>query len=580
MSSMIIIEKTDQYHDYIYLDENYLENIEQSQYDFCSKTMMNHHSHFSENLGSYEQQNMDVDMSLDKVSFIGDINTDDALMDSCWPMKSQNRHHTSLSPYSTVDNNGMVKWVYEVDYGMESGIAIDNDGVLYFGDHEAYLNAMYLNGTLKWRYMVNEWIWSTPALASDGTVYIGTLGHYLYAINANGTLKWMFWAGRAAAISASPAIATDGTIYFGAMGPNPEPGNECGRIFALYPNGTEKWHYDTGYWINSDVAVADDGTVYIGSGDYYFYAINPDGSLKWRFKTGDIVKSHPAIGMDGTIYFDSFDGYLYALNPDGSLNWKYKGAGCGCAGVAIDEDGIIYAGGDHLTALYPNGIMKWQYTFGGGRNSHHSSPAISADGTIYIGVSTEDSKGGYIFAINHDGTLKWQREIANEECTSSPTIDTQGNVYIGSSSRHSNDGEPYGELLAFGRNDVNQPPEAPVITGTDFGRVNTLYLFNFSVHDPELDDIELFVDWGDGNSTGWLGPYDSDKIISLKYSWSGQGNYQIKAKARDTFDGSESNWSTFNVMMPKIYTFNFLQFLLKLLERFPFFYKIINQYLN
>ena len=525
---------------------------DQSRYEFYAKTLLNHDSNSSDCNSVNDNERYEPVLPGITDYVVGN----DGLLDSCWPMKSQNRRHTGLSPYSTEGNNGMVKWTYEVDW-IEGGIAIDNDGVLYFGDFDRYLYAMYPNGTLKWRYKTNEWIWSTPALAADGTIYIGTYGDSMYALHPNGTLKWKYWAGSVASISSSPAIAKDGTIYFGAMGPE-----NNGRVYALNPNGTEKWHYDTGYWITSDPAIADDGTIYIGSGDSYLYALNPDGTLGWRFNTGDIVKSHPAIGDDGTIYFGSFDGNEYALNPDGTLQWKFSGTSSGAAGPAIDEDGIIFVGGDGLHALYPNGTLKWKYSFGGDEYSGHSSPAISADGTIYIGVVTGDWYAGYIYAINDDGTLKWRKKIANEGCESSPAIDTEGTVYIGSSSRSEIWG-PYGTLYAFGRHEVNHAPDAPVITGTDFGFVNNEYVFNFSVHDPELDDVELFVDWDDGNTTGWLGPFDSDTLISLNYSWSSKGNYQVKAKARDTYDGSIGSWSRLTVTMPKQYVFRFpiLEFL-------------------
>jgi hypothetical protein len=67
--------------------------------------------------------------------------------------------------------------------------------------------------------------------------------------------------------------------------------------------------------VSSSPAIGSDGTVYVGSSDKYLYAINPNGSQKWRFLTGDAVHSSPAIGTDGTIYVGSDDGYLYAISP-------------------------------------------------------------------------------------------------------------------------------------------------------------------------------------------------------------------------------------------------------------------------
>jgi outer membrane protein assembly factor BamB len=491
-------------------------------------------------------------------------------MDSPWPMKCQNNRHTGLSPYSTEGNNGMVKWKYQVFGWMESGIAIDNDGVIYFGDHDRYFTALYPDGSLKWRYKTNGWIWSTPAIAEDGTIYIGSWGDILYAFHSNGTLKWEFSPG--ATISSSPAIAKDGTIYFGTAG---VPGWGC-RIYAVNPNGTEKWHYQTGNSIFSDPAIADDGTIYIGSRDSYLYAMNPDGTLKWRFKTGDYVKSHPSIADDGTIYFDSFDGYLYALNSDGTLKWTH-GGGCACASSSIDEDGTIYIGGFHLTAIYPNGTRKWRFTFGGQKNTHHVSPAISSDGTIYVGVSHDTAMGGgSIYAINKDGTEKWQKKIANDVATSSPTIGKDGTVYIGGSSTEL--GDSCGYIYAFGRNDINQPPDPPSINGPTIGLKNKQHTYNFTLDDPELDDIELFVDWGDGNTAGWLGPFDSGETQTLTHSWSEKGTYTVKAKARDTYDGSESDWATLKVTMPKNKTIILpsLQFLENHPRMFPILRKIFD----
>ena len=58
-----------------------------------------------------------------------------------------------------------------------------------------------------------------------------------------------------------------------------------------------------------------------------FWAVNPDGTLKWVFETEDGVESSPAIGSDGIIYFGSYDGYLYAVEDNGNhglLKWKFK----------------------------------------------------------------------------------------------------------------------------------------------------------------------------------------------------------------------------------------------------------------
>ncbi len=49
-------------------------------------------------------------------------------------------------------------------------------------------------------------------------------------------------------------------------------------------------------------------------------------------------------------------------------------------------------------------------------------------------------------------------------------------------------------------------------------------------------------DWGDGNISGWIGPFDSGEVGSASHSWAQEGTYEIKVKARDVL-GARSNWS-------------------------------------
>jgi len=179
----------------------------------------------------------------------------------------------------------------------------------------------------------------------------GIWNSHLYAINPDGYLKWKFKTG--GDVVSSPAIAQDGTIYVGS---------DDNYLYAINPDGSLKWKFKTGASVCSSPAIAQDGTIYVGSLDHYLYAINPNGCLKWKFETGNWVWSSPAIAQDGTIYVGSLDDYLYALNPDGSLKWKFKTKGVVESSPAIAQDGTIYVGSsDHLYAISSNGTIKWDF---------------------------------------------------------------------------------------------------------------------------------------------------------------------------------------------------------------------------
>jgi outer membrane protein assembly factor BamB len=476
-------------------------------------------------------------------------------MDSAWPMKCHDNRHTSQSPYSTEDNPGIEKWRF-VAGGIDGGIAIDNDGVVYFGDKDDYIYAVFQNGIEKWRYKTSGWITSTPAIAEDGTIYVGSWDWILYAINPNGTKKWRIYL--AGIISSSPAIGEDGTIY---------TANSKGRIYAVNPNGTVKWYYSTGggnIW--GDVAIGDDGTIYSGTWFEYFYAINPNGTLKWRSKTGGIIKGPPSIAEDGTIYIGSYDDYLYALYQNGTKKWKIKVGHGTETNPSIASDGTIYVGGGRLYAINPNGTMKWSFYLGSDRHIHKSSPTISADGTIYVGTNIGSVTGGDIIAVNPDGTQRWRKRIANEWVDSSPSIAEDGTIYIGSSFEIGQ-----GFLHAFGNVESNAPPEKPSITSKQTWRMGVKYWLHIASVDPDNNPVSFYIDWGDGTITNWTMDGASGDTCYHQHIWDKWGTYTIKAKAKDTF-GLESDLTEFQIKI----TIPRTRAWFRLVDMFPILQRILN----
>lgn len=442
-------------------------------------------------------------------------------LNSIWPMCCHDTRHTGLSPYNTSDNPLIVKWRVQTAYGVDGGIAIDDNGIIYFGSNDRYMNAVYPDGTWKWRYQVGDWIESTPAIANDGTIYAGCWDGYLYAFNPNGSLKWCHNCD--AVISyASPLIAPDGTIYTATM----EPGYS---LIAVNQNGVEKWRYQTGASITSAPVLGLDGTIFFGSTDTYIYAVNPNGTLRWRYPTGDQVMGSASIADDGTVYIASWDGYLYALNPgSGSLVWKCHIAHGSKANPAIGLDETIYIGEGTLFAINPNGTVKWTFIPGSGNNIEWSSTAISADGIIYFGTNIGDDAGGDIIAVNPDGTKHWQQQISDRHVDSSPAIGSDGTVYIGCA----NFGPGY--LYAFGRGPLNAHAHGPYtgyyqvpiqFTGEAFGGTPP-YTYHW--------------DFGDGQTSNEQNPV---------HTYTATGLYDATLTAMD----SEGNHSTDNASVTITY---------------------------
>jgi parallel beta-helix repeat protein len=123
----------------------------------------------------------------------------------------------------------------------------------------------------------------------------------------------------------------------------------------------------------------------------------------------------------------------------------------------------------------------------------------------------------------------------------------------------------------------NFPPDAPIIDGLTHGKVGVEYNYNFSLSDPDDDLMYLRVDWGNGTSSPWQGPYDSDTTVKLNHTWNQKGTFAIKAQVKDIFD-AESDWATFEVTISKIKAINYNTLFSNLVEKFPLLQKLIRYY--
>lgn len=207
-------------------------------------------------------------------------------------------------------------------------------GTLYFGADDKKVYAVNPNGSAKWVYTTGGAVRYSCAVSPDGlTVYVASGDGCVYALDAsNGALKW-----KTAAISCiyNCAVGADGTIYVGSTN---------GKLYALAPDGTQKWAFQSQSKVTCAPAVAPDGTVYFGSQDTNVYALDPDGHLKWKYRTNGPVYSAPTLAADGTVIVGAWPGVLTALDPsDGSVNWKRTLTSQMYSAPIIDQAGSIYA---------------------------------------------------------------------------------------------------------------------------------------------------------------------------------------------------------------------------------------------
>ena len=214
---------------------------------------------------------------------------------------------------------------------------------------------------------------------------------------------------------------------------------------------TERWTFaglpNYQLWtVYGSPAVGDDGAIYFGGLDGYFWAINPNGYPKWFEDLFNSVLNTPAIAPDGTviihngptIYF--FHPIYYGLTTHASVGADFQGA------PAVSKEGIAYIGslGGKLHAFDAIWVTKlWEYEAPlppGCDTAKFSNPVIDLHGTIYClyeatagpgSVAGSQGKICRLYAINPDGTLKTSREFNNYlNAGLSPAIGPDGTIYV------------------------------------------------------------------------------------------------------------------------------------------------------
>ena len=97
-----------------------------------------------------------------------------------------------------------------------------------------------------------------------------------------------------------------------------------------------------------------------------------------------------------------------------------------------------------------------------------------------------------------------------------------------------------------------QPIKPNKPNGPTSALINEICTYSTFSTDPQGNQVFYKFDWGDGNNSGWLGPYPSGEEIAVNHSWEISTNCRIKVRAKDEF-GYFSVWSdSLDVSIPRI----------------------------
>ena len=322
-----------------------------------------------------------------------------------------------ITPLLSQTDPGTILWTHETGSGIISSPAVGQGGIIFVGTSVGLIAVTNAGNSAS-----NRWTFplaNSPAVGSDGTIYSG--GNALYAINPNGTQKWAYGVGSGAGV---PAIGVDGTVYF----------QSAEFLYALTDGGMLKWTSAMTFPGNySAPAIGLDGTIYVGSSDQpKLFAFNPDGTKKWVVPlASSSVGDSPAIGGDGAIYITSRP--LFAFTPEGTNLWS-NGEFTDASPV-IGKDGTLYIRGFDDHSLYRVSAFGQATPTPASDSIRYTSatcPAIDAAGTVWYWASNT------VWALSAAGqVLPWTQVIDDDYLAPqvSPVIGPNGTMYGARGSR-------------------------------------------------------------------------------------------------------------------------------------------------
>jgi hypothetical protein len=293
-------------------------------------------------------------------------------------------------------------------------------------------------------------------------------------------------------------------------------------VTVFSPNGGEV--------LTGEIAIlwsaSDDVTVNLNGSLLLEYS--PDNGINWSVIASQLNNTGSYV-WNTTVVPDG-DQYLIRVSATDESN--NTGSDTSNSTFSIDNIDTVLP---QVTVLYPNGgegvvgdlTILW---------SASDDVTMDLNGSILLEYSPDNGNNWSVIAaqLNNTGLFVWNT-----------TVVPDGNAYlirVSATDESNNTGSDKSNGTFSINNNLNYPPTIPQVIGPSAGGNGINFDFIVNTTDPEADQIYYLFDWGNGNFSGWLGPVNSSVSVTTSYTWRDDGNYTIRVKAKDIYEG-ESEWS-------------------------------------
>ena len=379
--------------------------------------------------------------------------------------------------------------VESIAWDLGDGSAATGESVLHRflseGTFTVKVTVTYTNHTTEdasVSFTVSGFKWSELAITKDGYIgYVKTSsvvfshdGNTMYISTSNsrgdvfafdtwtGEIKWTYPIDKVT-YGGGPMVGPDGVIYVGARDK---------KFRAINPDGSLKWSLDVAGNVDGFPAITSDNKLYVVSNGTVanLYAVNPNnGTVRWSKELEGNVGSAVAIDGDGNVYVGT-NSAVWSYTEEGTFRWKSSSLTVTESGSFAIKGSVLYAGlkgNDGVAALdMATGDIKWK-TLEADTDSF--SPIVGPDGTIYYASRNRKQ----VFAINPDGTKKWETATVATFIYASPALSSDGKLYIATQANYNGSKQVLTINAADGSHTLS--PTEQVMCAFSFGPDDRVY---------------------------------------------------------------------------------------------------------
>ena len=202
------------------------------------------------------------------------------------------------------------------------------------------------------------------------------------------------------------------------------------------------------------------------------------------------------------------------------------------------------AAAEALGAIYDSGDYPFYFVAMVADMNDMASDRIISDYNLY-GYPTSFFDGGYKTVVGSGSDSSFRSKIEScgrrdvHELDLSLSVEWTGNGILDIS-----------VSITSNEETENIAPAIPTVSGRFNGGAGKEYTYKLQSVDPDGDDVYYCIEWGDETDEICIGPYTSGEEVEVSHTWTADGEYEFKVKAKDIHDHS-SDWASNVVNMPK-----------------------------